>query len=199
MGEGTRSRGLRSPGHRHVSFHDRARPQSCAGGEVPHTGSFLESPLPECVAVTSIGECFNYLFDPSNCQQLLARLFRRVYTALQPGGLLVFDILEPGSRRGTSLQRRFREGKDWAVLSEIEEDRKLGRLTRRITTFRRVGKLYRRGSEIHRQQLYQGSELAKELRRAGFSVTRLRGYGQLQFSGSHIGFLAVKPGARTKS
>jgi SAM-dependent methyltransferase len=36
-------------------------------------GSFLEAPLPECVAVTSLGECFNYLFDPSNCRQLLAR------------------------------------------------------------------------------------------------------------------------------
>jgi SAM-dependent methyltransferase len=157
-------------------------------------GSFLETTLPVCVAVTSIGECFNYLFDNSNCQEVLAGLFRRIYDSLQPGGLLVFDILEPGYLRGTGLQRRFREGKDWAVLSEIEEDRKLARLTRRITTFRRVGKLYRRGNEIHRLQLYQGSELAKELRRAGFSITRLRSYGSLRFPASHVGFLAGKPG-----
>jgi SAM-dependent methyltransferase len=160
------------------------------------TESLLKAALPECVAVTSIGECFNYLFDTANCQERLAGLFRRIYAALQPGGLLVFDILEPGYLRGTGLQKRFREGRDWAVLSEIEGDRKLARLTRRITTFRRVGKLYRRSNEIHRQQLYEGSEIAKELRRAGFGITRLRGYGQLRFPGSHIGFLAVKPGAR---
>jgi SAM-dependent methyltransferase len=158
------------------------------------TGSFLEAALPPCVAVTSIGECFNYLFDSANCREQLAGLFGRIYAALQPGGLLVFDVLQPGHLRGTCLQRRFREGKDWAVLSEIEEDRKLARLTRRITTFRRVGKQYRRGNEIHRQQLYRGSELSMELRRAGFRITRLRGYGQLRFTGSHIGFLAVKPG-----
>ena len=91
------------------------------------------------------------------------------------------------------MQTRFREGKDWAVLSETEEDRKRARLTRRITTFCRIGKLYRRDSEIHRLQLYKGSELAKELRRAGFRVTRLRGYGQMRFPGSLAGFLARKP------
>ena len=163
------------------------------------TESLLKAELPECVAVTSIGECFNYLFDTANCLELLAGLFRRIYAALQPGGLLVFDILEPGYLRGTGLQKRFREGRDWAVLSEFEGDRKLARLTRRITTFRKVGKLYRRGNEIHRQQLYQGSEIAKELRRASFGITRLRGYGQLRFPASHIGFLAVKPGARVNS
>ena len=36
-------------------------------------------------------------------------------------------------------------------------------------------------------------------RRAGFGITRVRGYGQLRFPGSHIGFLAVKPGARASS
>jgi len=50
-------------------------------------------------------------------------------------------------------------------------------LTRRMTTFRRLGKLYRRDEEIHRCQLYKGSELAKELRRLGFKVRHLRGYG----------------------
>jgi len=156
-------------------------------------GSFLKIRLPSCAAVTSIGECFNYLFDGANCQKMLAGLFARIHGVLQPGGLLVFDILEPGSLPGTGLQTRFREGKDWAVLSKAEEDRKRARMTRRITTFRRIGKLYRRDSEIHRLQLYKGSELAKDLRRAGFRVTRLRGYGQMRFPGSHAGFLALKP------
>ena len=40
-------------------------------------GSFLKARLPSCVAVTSMGECFNYLFDRANGPEALARLFLR--------------------------------------------------------------------------------------------------------------------------
>jgi SAM-dependent methyltransferase len=156
-------------------------------------GSFLKARLPSCVAVTSMGECLNYLFDRANGPEALARLFRRAHDALRPGGLLVFDVLQPGFLRGANPQRRFREGDDWAVLVEIEEDRRRQRLTRRITSFRRVGELYRRESETHCLRLLRGSELTAELRREGFRVARLRGYGALRFASTHIGILARKP------
>jgi SAM-dependent methyltransferase len=156
-------------------------------------GSFLKVRLPECVAVTSIGECFNYLFDTANGPEALAGLFDRIYQALQPGGLLAFDVRQPASRPGPGVQRRFRTGADWAVLVEVEEDPARARLTRRITSFRQVGELYRREDEIHWLQLLHGAELAGELRRLGFRVRRLRGYGELRFAGSHIGLVARKP------
>jgi SAM-dependent methyltransferase len=157
-------------------------------------GSFLKARLPECVAVTSIGEVFNYLFDAANGPEALAGLFGRIYKALRPGGTLAFDFLQPGFLRGRSVERRFREGKDWAVLVEVEEDRAAARLTRRITSFRQVGELYRRDDEVHCQQLLRGSDLIRELRCLGFRVRRLRGYGELRFAGSHTGLLARKPG-----
>src|SRR5713226_6389672 len=58
--------------------------------------SLLKADLPRCVAVTSLGECVNYLFDQSNSMQELRRLFRRVYDALKPGGVFIFDVAEPG-------------------------------------------------------------------------------------------------------
>src|SRR5215471_5541073 len=64
------------------------------------TESLLKAELPHCVAVTSLGECFNYLFDESNSLNQMRRLFRRVHSALQPGGLLIFDIAVPGRGKG---------------------------------------------------------------------------------------------------
>src|SRR6476659_1023640 len=44
-----------------------------------HIGSLLKAKIPKCDAVTSLGECFNYLFDKSNSVGQLHKVFRRVY------------------------------------------------------------------------------------------------------------------------
>jgi SAM-dependent methyltransferase len=75
------------------------------------TASLLNVGLPQCEAVTSLGECLNYLFDQSNNIRGLRRLFRRVYAALKPGGVFIFDIAEPG--RGKGPRGKHREGPDW--------------------------------------------------------------------------------------
>jgi hypothetical protein len=76
-------------------------------------------------------------FETASVTQL-RRLFDRVYAALKPGGLFIFDIAEPG--RGKGPRQKYREGQDWAVLLEVDEDSTTNLLTRRITSFRRVGK-----------------------------------------------------------
>ena len=161
-------------------------------------GSFLSAALPPCDAVTSIGECVNYAFDRRSGRKGLAQFFRRVYGALRPGGVFVFDIVEPGVAAQGAPQRRFLEGPDWAILLEVREDRKRKTLTRRIVSFRRVGKLYRRSEEIHRLHLYSGPELLAELRQAGFQVRLLGGYGRFRFPPAHVGILARKPVRRLR-
>jgi SAM-dependent methyltransferase len=155
-------------------------------------GSLLTAELPHCVAVTAVGECLNYLFDAGNTKANLARLFRRVYSALEPGGLFLFDVAVPGRVLG-GRQRLFAEGDDWAVLVSSVEDRTRGMLTRTITSFRRVGALYRRDQEVHVQRLLSGPKLAAQLRSIGFKVRILRGYGQLRFGRGNVGFLARRP------
>jgi SAM-dependent methyltransferase len=157
-------------------------------------GSFLSAALPPCDAVTSIGECVNYAFDRRSGKKGLAEFFRRVHSALRLGGVFVFDIVEPGVVAERTPQRRFLEGPDWAILLEVREDRRQKTLTRRIASFRRMGKLYRRSEEIHRLHLYSGSELLAELSRAGFEARLLSGYGRFRFPPAHVGFLARKPG-----
>jgi SAM-dependent methyltransferase len=158
-------------------------------------GSFLSAELPPCDAVTSIGECVNYAFDRRSGKEGLAEFFHRVHGALRPGGVFVFDIVEPGVVAEGTKQRRFLEGPDWAILLEVREDRRRKTLTRQIASFRRMGKLYRRSEEIHRLHLYSGSELLAELSRAGFEARLLGGYGRFRFPPAHVGFLARKPAA----
>lgn len=153
--------------------------------------SLLRVRLPECEAVTSLGECLNYLFDKSNSIGELGRLFRRVYNALKPGGLFIFDIAEPG--RGKGPRQKHREGPDWAVLVEVDEDARTNLLTRRITTFRKAGELYRRDEEVHRLLLYKRSEVVKELRDVGFRVRTIGGYGDQRLIQGCVGFIARKP------
>lgn len=155
-------------------------------------GSFLSAELPSCDAVTSIGECVNYAFDRKSGKKGLAEFFRRVYRALRPGGIFVFDIVEPGVVAAGPPPRRFLEGPDWAILLEVSEDRRRNTLTRRIVSYRRVGKLYRRSEEIHRLHLYSGGELLEEVRRAGFEARLVGGYGRFRFAPAHAGILARK-------
>jgi SAM-dependent methyltransferase len=155
------------------------------------TGSVLSADLPPCVAVSAVGEIFNYLFDPSHSTRRLTALFRRIRDALEPGGLLLFDVAAPGRGAGVGLPRRFFEGDGWAALVEVEEKGRI--LTRRITSFRKVGELYRRTHEVHRQRLFTRPELADPLRELGFRVRPLGGYGPLRFRRGSIGFLARKP------
>jgi len=154
--------------------------------------SFLTARLPRCVAVTAVGEIFNYLFDKENTPARLGQLFRRVFAALEPRGLFVFDVALVG-RVPEGRRRSYTEAADWACLFEAEEDRVRKTLVRRITSFRKVGDLYRRDDEVHRLRLYERAELLKRLRHAGFRAGTVKAYGELRFPPGYLGFVARKP------
>jgi SAM-dependent methyltransferase len=156
-----------------------------------HARPFLTAKLRPCVAVTALGEVFNYLFDRRNTKERLTEFFARVYTSLRPGGLFVFDVATPG-REPNRHRQAFRTGSDWACLFEAREDEKERTLTRRISTFRRVGDLYRRADEVHRLRLYDRGELTTALRDTGFRVRTVRDYGKTTFPPGYVGFVAQK-------
>jgi SAM-dependent methyltransferase len=156
-------------------------------------GSLFEVGIPRCEAVTAISEVLNYLFDPENEERGLGRVFRRVHDSLAPGGVFVFDVLGPGQVPPGTRAKGFRVGEDWAVLNEREEDSGRGTMERRIVSFRKVGEHYRRIDEVHRVRLYDPSELAVELERAGFRVQTMRAYGDLPLEAGHTAFAARKP------
>ncbi len=154
--------------------------------------SFLDVRLPPCAAVTSLGECFNYLFDAKNNTKELTKLFARVHNSLQPGGLFVFDMAQPGQLPPSQQIRHF-SGPDWFILRNGEEDHQQMTLTRRMTIFRKVGMMYRRSEETHRLRLYWGDDLACILRQIGFRVRLMRGYGKYRLKGNRVALVAGKP------
>ncbi len=153
-------------------------------------GSFRDTEIPSCAAVVATGQIFSYVFDG---EEDLERLFRRVHAALVPGGLFLFDVAAPGrvSKRGPL--KLHRQDDHWAILVTLETDARRRILTRSMTFFRKVGRAYRRSTEIHRQRLFRAPEIERALRRAGFEARRLEGYAGRPFSPGQIGYLARRP------
>ncbi len=58
-----------------------------------NVGSFVDTEIPPCIAVTAIGEVLNYLFDPHNGESARSQLFNKIYTALKPGRLFMSILL----------------------------------------------------------------------------------------------------------
>jgi hypothetical protein len=137
------------------------------------------------------GEVLNYLRDPRlGGREAVARVLRRCHAALQPDGLLLFDVRVVPRGRRPLLREVFHEGEDWAVAARVEVDPSRRRLIREVTVFRRRGRSFRRSREHHEVRLYDGAELSRALRRAGFAVRRLGGYAGLRFGSDQAGFLA---------
>ncbi|MGI9102696.1 MAG: class I SAM-dependent methyltransferase [Terriglobales bacterium] len=155
-------------------------------------GSFRNTKLPHCAAVTALGEVLNYTFDGDRGRAELARFFARVHEALEPGGLLIFDVAEPGRVDPRQPARNWFEGKDWALLLELKENARQHTLTRRMTIFRKLGSAYRRSEEIHRLRLYPRADILRDLRAAGFTARTISRYGKTKFWRGLVGCVARK-------
>jgi SAM-dependent methyltransferase len=151
-------------------------------------GSLLDASIPPCDAVTSLGECLSYAFDSRAGKRALPALFRRVHRALRPGGLFVFDVATPG--RGVGPPVRWHAGDGWVVVARVAEDTRRRVLTREITTFRRVGRAWRRSDEVHRLRLYRPADVRHALAGAGFRARTVGGYGRIRLPRGWVGFVA---------
>ncbi len=58
-------------------------------------GSFAEVAIPKCDAATSLGEPLNYL----NSGPAMRRTMRKVFSALRPGGVFIFDVRHPRTEK----------------------------------------------------------------------------------------------------
>lgn len=151
--------------------------------------------FPACRGVTAIGECFNYCFDKTNSRGALARVFKRIYRALCPGGVLVFDVAGPDRRPNRGIRMSWSAGKDWAVMSATSAEGE-DVLCRRIVCFRRHGRFYRRTEEVHYLRVYPAGELREELVRCGFEVRILKAYGGYRLPRGIAAIVAIKPPPR---
>ena len=156
-----------------------------------HCRSAYDFALPKCDAVTALGEVLSYYPPGCTTKPALVPLFRRVAAALRPGGLFVFDVMV-ATHGQRAAYRTWRAGASWAVMVDVRENARRSRLTREIVTFRRVGRSYRRGQERHVLAIARREGITAALRRAGFSVRTLTGYGDAKLAPGRLAFVARK-------
>jgi SAM-dependent methyltransferase len=153
--------------------------------------SVLDVELPACRAVVAIGEVFNYLFDGRVDPESLEALFGRVFDALLPGGIFLFDVARAG-RVPEGRSAGFKRTPDWAILYESFEEG--ATLTRQITTFRRRGDSFARTDETHRLCLHVPFRISSALLARGFEVEVGDRFGEALLAPGLAVFVARKPG-----
>lgn len=153
------------------------------------TGSVHAVPLPNCDAVTTIGEVLGYI-PPGEARPNLAETFRRIAAALRPRGWLIFDLYVGGEPTGADA-RSWRDGKDWIVLAETLDDADRAIATRRIIAMRaEEGGRYRRTEETHRLLIADVDEVMASLTEAGFDAELSGSYGEHQLPRRRRAFFA---------
>lgn len=198
-GDGTWLRALTRAGHEAIGIEVSPALAKHARTQAPrariHVGSIHDTPIPECDAVTALGEVLGYLPERGGRIPGFAAFFRRVARSLRPGGLFAFDLVVRNAKRPLHT-RNYREGEGWAVLAESVEDARRGRLTREITIFRRIGNTdrWRRTHEVHRVRVPDGARILRALRDAGLVARASTTYGHAAtMLPGRTAFLARKP------
>lgn len=132
--------------------------------------------LLQAIAVVSFSECLAYVLEEEDHGPVLQALFQRLRHVLEPGGLVVFDMLDETSHAGSDRSIRFVETENSSIV--IEATRTGNLLTRDITLFRKDGTSYRRTRETHVQKLYDPAAVMAMLTKAGFAMRMDTSYGE---------------------
>ena len=140
----------------------------------------LQLPRGVDLAVCAL-DSLDYILDPADC----AEAIRRVYRALNPGGIFIFDVNTPEKLRGMDGQVFLDEDDDVYCVWRGEFDEQTNICSYGMDLFQRDGKLWRRSFEEHREYAYSQAQLKAYLKAAGFS--RIEVYGDRTFSAPREG------------
>ena len=134
--------------------------------------SLQEMRLPKGVdlAVCAL-DGLDYILDPSDCQEAI----RRVYRALNPGGVFIFDVNTPEKLRAMDGQVFLDEDDDVYCVWRGEFDEQTNICSYGMDLFQRQGDVWLRSFEEHQEYAYTCQQLTQYLKDAGF--IRIRVYG----------------------
>ena len=149
--------------------------------ELENPPLFLCQPLQELylpravdMAVCAL-DSLDYITDPADCEAAI----RRVYKALNPGGIFIFDVNTPEKLRAMDAQVFLDEDDDVYCVWRGEFNEETNICSYGMDLFQREGNLWRRSFEEHREYAYSAGQLAGYLKKAGF--THIRVYGDRRF------------------
>ncbi len=110
-------------------------------------------------------DSLDYITEPADC----AEAIRRVYKALNPGGVFIFDVNTPEKLRAMDGQVWLDEDEDVYCVWRGEFDEDTNILSYGMDLFQRQGEVWHRSFEEHREYAYSIRQLTEYLRQAGFT------------------------------
>ena len=122
--------------------------------------------LPKAVdlAVCAL-DSLDYITEPDDC----AEAIRRVYKALNPGGIFIFDVNTPEKLRAMDGQIFLDEDDDVYCVWRGEFDDQTNICSYGMDLFQRQGDIWHRSFEEHREYAYSRAQLTAYLKAAGFT------------------------------
>ena len=118
----------------------------------------------------------DYILDPADC----AEAIRRVYKALNPGGMFIFDVNTPEKLRAMDGQVFLDEDDDVYCVWRGEFDEQTNICSYGMDLFQRRGEIWERSFEEHREYAYSRQQLTQFLKAAGFTHIRVYADGLLE-------------------
>ena len=110
-------------------------------------------------------DSLDYILDPDDC----AEAIRRVYKALNPGGIFIFDVNTPEKLRAMDGQVFLDEDDDVYCVWRGEFDDDTNICSYGMDLFQRRGDVWHRSFEEHREYAYSEAQLRGYLKAAGFT------------------------------
>ena len=153
--------------------------------------SLQELRLPKAVdlAVCAL-DSMDYITDPADC----AEAIRRVYKALNPGGIFIFDVNTPEKLKAMDGQVFLDEDEDVYCVWRGEFEEQTNICYYGMDLFQRQGDVWHRSFEEHREYAYSQEMLVNYLKKAGF--TDIRVYGDRRLEAPDSGDLRIYIKAR---
>ena len=149
--------------------------------DMEHPPRFVRQPLqklwlPRAVdlAVCAL-DSMDYITDPEDCRQAI----HRIYKALNPGGIFIFDVNTPEKLRAMDGQVFLDEDDDVYCVWRGEFDEKTNICSYGMDLFQRQGSTWVRSFEEHQEYAYSEKQLRAYLKEAGF--TRIEVYADREF------------------
>ena len=110
-------------------------------------------------------DSLDYITDPADC----AEAIRRVYKALNPGGIFIFDVNTPQKLHAMDGQIFIDEDDDVFCVWRGEFDEETNICSYGMDLFQRTGNVWQRSFEEHREYAYSQGQLVGCLKDAGFT------------------------------
>ena len=120
-------------------------------------------------------DSLDYITEPEDC----AEAIRRVYKALNPGGIFIFDVNTPEKLRAMDEQIFLDEDDDVYCVWRGEFASDTNICTYAMDLFQRDGDVWERSFEEHREYAYSETQLRAYLKAAGF--THIEVYADRKF------------------